>query len=306
MKFGDNLRRLRKSKKISQEVLAEKVGVSRQSVSKWETGESYPEMNNILQLCKIFHCKINDLVNDTITDIESLDDDIKNSVVKFKKDKQKKIKLLSKAIVIISRIFRIIFCTFIPVLVLALIFVPIFMKNIDIKDNNISYNGKSDIVKVSDSDDRLVIKLFDIKIVDDDKKQSVEKIKEVFSNNSKNSVIFYMECAFLSLIVYIVLYIIILRLLEKLFNNIHNGDTPFTLENVKYIKYMTYFLIINIIIPTIIGGIFELAFQEDLNVDLELYDFIQILFLYSMSYIFEYGYEIQLDSKGRIYGDEDG
>lgn len=38
MKFGDNLRTLRKNKKISQEALAEKVGVSRQSVSKWETG----------------------------------------------------------------------------------------------------------------------------------------------------------------------------------------------------------------------------------------------------------------------------
>lgn len=47
MKFGDNLRNLRKSKKISQERLAEKVGVSRQSVSKWERGEAYPEMNEI-------------------------------------------------------------------------------------------------------------------------------------------------------------------------------------------------------------------------------------------------------------------
>ena len=66
MKFGENLRNLRKSKKISQEKLAEKVGVSRQSVSKWETGEAYPEMNNILVLCSIFHCNINDLVNENL------------------------------------------------------------------------------------------------------------------------------------------------------------------------------------------------------------------------------------------------
>lgn len=38
MKFGDNLRNLRKSKKLSQEDLAEKMNVSRKSVSKWETG----------------------------------------------------------------------------------------------------------------------------------------------------------------------------------------------------------------------------------------------------------------------------
>ena len=38
MKFGDNLKKLRRAKKISQEELAERVNVSRQSVSKWETG----------------------------------------------------------------------------------------------------------------------------------------------------------------------------------------------------------------------------------------------------------------------------
>ena len=59
MKFGDNLKLLRKERKLSQEDLAEKMNVSRQSVSKWETGEAYPEMNNILQLCKIFGCNIN-------------------------------------------------------------------------------------------------------------------------------------------------------------------------------------------------------------------------------------------------------
>ncbi len=43
MNFGDNLRILRKSKKMSQEDLAEKIKVSRQSVSKWETGLSFPK-----------------------------------------------------------------------------------------------------------------------------------------------------------------------------------------------------------------------------------------------------------------------
>lgn len=38
MKFGDNLKKIRIIKKLSQEALAEKVNVSRQSVSKWETG----------------------------------------------------------------------------------------------------------------------------------------------------------------------------------------------------------------------------------------------------------------------------
>lgn len=100
MKFGENLKSLRKRKKISQEVLAEKVGVTRQSVSKWETGEAYPEMSNILALCSIFHCNINELVNDNLIDLNLLDDEIKMSVVKFKEEEQKKMKGISKAIYI--------------------------------------------------------------------------------------------------------------------------------------------------------------------------------------------------------------
>ena len=92
MKFGENLKSLRKSYKITQEQLAEKVNVSRQSVSKWENGESYPEMNNILELCKIFHCKVTDLINDFIIDIDSLDEDVKMNVVKFREEKQKRVK----------------------------------------------------------------------------------------------------------------------------------------------------------------------------------------------------------------------
>lgn len=42
MKFGENLRKLHKSKKLSQEDFAEKINVSRQSVSKIECGEAYP------------------------------------------------------------------------------------------------------------------------------------------------------------------------------------------------------------------------------------------------------------------------
>ncbi len=87
MKLGDNLRNMRKKHNLSQEELSEKVRVSRQSVSKWETGDAYPEMNNLLELCKIFKCQINDLVNDSIIDIDSLDDEVLEKVVLLQKEK---------------------------------------------------------------------------------------------------------------------------------------------------------------------------------------------------------------------------
>lgn len=49
-------------------------------------------MNNILELCKIFNCKLNDLVHTDMTDITSLDEEIVMNVVKFNEKNKKKLK----------------------------------------------------------------------------------------------------------------------------------------------------------------------------------------------------------------------
>ena len=58
MNLSDNLKKIRKEHNLSQEQLAEKLGVSRQSVSKWESGTAYPEMEKMLQLCQLFNLNI--------------------------------------------------------------------------------------------------------------------------------------------------------------------------------------------------------------------------------------------------------
>lgn len=303
MKFGDNLRNLRKSKKISQEQLAEKVKVSRQSVSKWETGEAYPEMNNILELCKIFKCRINDLVNDSIIDLDSLDEDVMESVVKLKKAEQAKMKGISKAISIIAKIGRIVSIVGIVAVVLVMIFTPYIVKNIEVVDNRIVYKGNEKFSIIEDS----VIKVkYDDKTLDvEDDAETIIKIKEIFENNSDIKIIGFTEAAFVSLIVTLVLVVYILKHLEYLFNNINKGDTPFTLENVNHIKHMAYLMIAAIILPYVAGSIFELIIKTDLDIEFELFNLIEILFLFGMAYIFEYGHAIQLDSKGKMYGEED-
>lgn len=80
MKFGDKLIALRKKKGLSQEELAEKLGVSRQSVSKWESNNTYPETDKIVQICNIFECTMDDLINDNITDVESIERKNKNNI----------------------------------------------------------------------------------------------------------------------------------------------------------------------------------------------------------------------------------
>lgn len=62
MTFKDNLLRLRKEHNLSQEELAEKLGVSRQAISKWETGTATPELSNLNALCGLFGVTPNELL----------------------------------------------------------------------------------------------------------------------------------------------------------------------------------------------------------------------------------------------------
>ena len=310
MKFGENLYNLRKAAKMSQEKLAEKMEVSRQSVSKWENGESYPEMEKIMKLCGIFHCKINDLVHENMIDIDSLDEDIKMSVVKFKEEKQRKIKGISKAIYILARIGKIITTIAIPIIAFLVIVTPIFINNIELKDNTIVFKGAriDDKITITEekSEDGIAIKLKvnNVLVADEKNQDTILQMKNVLENNSKGSIIAYLELGYLCLIVCLVLYRMTLKRLEKLFININEGDTPFTLENVKYIKEMAKLMIVALILPTGGGIVFERILGADLDVGFELFDIVQILFLFGIAYIFEYGYELQLDSKGKMYGDE--
>ena len=52
--FSQNLQKLRASKNISQEQLADKIGVSRQSVSAWESGKSSPELEKLVAISNLF------------------------------------------------------------------------------------------------------------------------------------------------------------------------------------------------------------------------------------------------------------
>ena len=64
MKLSEKIVNLRKARNMSQEELAEKLGVSRQAVSRWEVGSALPDASNILQLSKLFGVSADYLLND--------------------------------------------------------------------------------------------------------------------------------------------------------------------------------------------------------------------------------------------------
>ncbi len=69
-KFSNNLQFYRKKNDLTQEMLAEQLEVSRQTISKWEAETTYPEMEKILQLCNIFGCDIDTLLRGEAEDVD--------------------------------------------------------------------------------------------------------------------------------------------------------------------------------------------------------------------------------------------
>ena len=61
--FNENLVRLRKIKQMTQEDIAEAVGVSRQAVAKWESGETIPDLDKCRLLAELFEVSLDDLAN---------------------------------------------------------------------------------------------------------------------------------------------------------------------------------------------------------------------------------------------------
>ena len=83
MIFADKLIRLRKKAGWSQEELASRLDVSRQSVSKWESAQSIPDLEKIVRLSKLFGVTTDYLLKDEMTDEEMPKESSKESEVRY-------------------------------------------------------------------------------------------------------------------------------------------------------------------------------------------------------------------------------
>ena len=112
MEIGKKIMDLRKKNGLSQEELAEKVGVARQTISKWELGETSPDLKQSKELSKIFNVSLDELV----------DNDIKNILVEKTSNTEKLAGIILKLMK-----FMIIFIIVLPFL---LVLLRIVFKNI--------------------------------------------------------------------------------------------------------------------------------------------------------------------------------
>ena len=112
MEIGKKIMNLRKKSGLSQEELAEKVSVARQTISKWELGETSPDLKQAKELSKIFNVSLDELT----------DNDIKDILVEKTSNTEKLAGLILKLIK-----FMVIFIIVVPILLITL---RIIFKNI--------------------------------------------------------------------------------------------------------------------------------------------------------------------------------
>ncbi len=96
MKFQEKLTDLRKANELTQEQLAEKLNVSRQAVSRWESGDSAPDMYNLQAISKCFGVSTDYLINDDYND----EDD--TPIAKTKNNEINQVKIRNKRMHLIA------------------------------------------------------------------------------------------------------------------------------------------------------------------------------------------------------------
>ena len=86
MNFSEKLQLFRKSKGMTQEELAEKLDVSRQAVAKWESGQVYPDISNLIQISNLFNVTVDYLVRDQecMISFEDEEDNDLNKLIDFR------------------------------------------------------------------------------------------------------------------------------------------------------------------------------------------------------------------------------
>ena len=91
MEIGKQIQKYRAAKRISQEELADRIYVTRQTLSNWETGKTYPDINSLLRLSDLFHISLDELVKG---DIQAMEEKIKQEDIARFRQENNRLKLM--------------------------------------------------------------------------------------------------------------------------------------------------------------------------------------------------------------------
>lgn len=119
IKIGEFISSRRKLKNITQNELAERLGLSNKAISKWENGICLPDANNMPELCKILDITINDLFSGEVVDMKDNEKKLEENLLEVTRLKEERDKELLTAEIFIGVI--------VTIILLACVFVASFV-----------------------------------------------------------------------------------------------------------------------------------------------------------------------------------
>lgn len=215
-------------------------------------------------------------------------------------EKQRKVRGLSKAIYIVAKILRIFLIIGFVGVIIGMITIPVITTSIKVEngtitvfDEKVSYEQSDNKIVFRDSKDKEVFTITDD--IDD-----VNKVLDYLDNNKLANMVVLIEISLVLAEIVIILVCYTFKHIETLFKNIHDNDTPFTMENAEHFRKIGYLLIVVLVVEAISNFTFTLI-NSDFVLNVDLVNVLFILGFFVFSYIFEYGTKLQSASKDKMY-----
>ena len=297
MDLGEKIRMYRMNAGLTQTKLGEMIDISPRTISKWESGAMVPNLTEIRKICKALNIKKSDLIE------EEKPKEVSKLKGGLAKKKQAYLKGLAEAASIVSRVLRVFLYIGIVCLVICVLLVPFLFSSFDINGHVITIKSTGEKYElINDGTDVYKIKVGD-KLKSLDLEISPKEIDNVLDNYSKVQMICYLEVTFIIAISSMVLLMILLRYVERLAINIGDGEV-FAEENPLLLKNIGYVMIAIIVIPFLAGIVPNAVMGTNFGEDFTFVNVVEILVVFALSYIFEYGNKLSQKSNIPIFDEK--
>ena len=317
MEFKSSLKKYRTDNKLTQDDLGKKLGLSGKVISKWESGYSMPDIDNIKKLCEIFDCEYADLIGPEKRNKRKKKDENKEDVSKVDENvgtglnihnpSLRSLKKISKVLFVLTKIYRILLFISIAIVAIGMAFVPALVSSVRINTNSISFQDfKGDEISITGEDILLkgdyILKYKD-KVIDNTINFDVIKeVADIFDKVSREEITVQIEIFLVLIILSLLVSNLAFYNLEKLFKNIRDNDLVFTIDNVGRLSMATCLLVGVFFCDIGISFLFDSFTSFDLYSNMRIFRFERLFFMFLMVYVFKYGYELNKKKTNVIGG----
>ncbi len=310
MEFKNSLKKFRMDNKFTQDDLGKKIGLSGKVISKWESGYSMPDIDNIKKLCEIFDCEYADLIGPekkykrkkkVETKEEKQDEIVINNIDQKElnnNSSSKLLKIIAKILYVFAKIYHVFLYIAITLIVLLMICIPSIVSSVKVGNNSISFTDfKGDIVSITGEDILLkgdyILKYKD-KVIDNSINfDIIKEVADVFNKVSKSEITMQVEIILVLVLITLIIMVVAFHNLEMFLKNIRDCDNLFIKDNVNRLAMSTCLFVGVYVCDLGISFLVESLTSFDIYNNVGFNRLVGIFFMILMVCVFNYGYEMQ-------------